>query len=86
MEIENKILWYLNAVYSLSEEDKKKIAYFLETIWYEEKNKILILVYRRYEDFVNHAKVLKRNIDISWNLIEELEEKQDLSDLLKTII
>jgi len=86
MDIENRIILLLKVVYPLSLEHVDEILDSLKSIWEEEKKKILIVVYERYENYMNGINALKRNVTIAWNNLEEVKEKQDIDDLLKEII
>ncbi len=84
--IENRIITYLNLIYQLEDEDKEDILLSLEKIGEEEKAKILMIVYKRYKDFISNAKKLSNNIRLASNNIREFREKNEANRILEKII
>lgn len=86
MSIDKNIVWYIKAMYPITDEEEWRIIDSLRSAQKDDKKKILIAVYNRYEDFIKNAVNLKRDLDIVWNNIEEISEKQNVDDLFKDIV
>jgi len=84
--IEQKILTYLNLIYQLSDEDSDEVLLSLGKLWEEDKARILILVYRRYKDFVENAKRLRDDITLVSSTMKDIEDKQEAEKILERII
>jgi len=84
--VENRILIYLNLIHELSEDAKKGILLSLWKSSEEEKTKILMIVYKRYKDFINNTKRLRMSITLASNGVKSLKEQNDADKILEEII
>lgn len=84
--IEQKILTYLNLIYQLSEEDKWEVLLSLAKLSEEDKARILMVVYKRYKDFVENAKRLRDDITLLSCTMKDIEEKQEAEKILERIL
>ena len=79
---ENKILDLLNAVYDLSEEDKQNLSWAMIELPEEEKKKILVAVYKRYETFEKNANKLAKGFQSVSNDLSEIKEHEEAEKVL----
>ena len=83
--IENKIIDLLNAIYKLPEDEKQKIGWYVVQVPEVEKKKILVAVYKRYEEFKKNANNYTKELEKIGNTLEEAIEKGSAEDVLANI-
>ncbi len=78
----DKIIELLDVVYDLSDEAKQKLVLSVEWLSKEDKERILVAVYRRYEAFEKNIKKLNKGVQHLSNHLEEEVEHQNAENVL----
>ena len=80
-----KIIELLNAVYALSEKDRQRLDWAILNLTEEDKKKILVAVYQRYQAFEKNMGNLTRGMQKVSNDITDFQEHIDADKILLEI-
>ncbi len=84
-DVDNKIIELLDAVYNLSDDNRNKLVWSIQGLSEEDKENILVSVFKRYEAFEDNAKNLAKGVQHISNELDEEIEHQEAENVLLSL-
>lgn len=81
MEINEKIIFFIETLYWLSEDKKEELIKILDELDEETKEQVAIIFYDRYNAHIKNIKTYNTDLQLIYNNLEEWLEKLETQEV-----